>query len=261
MFLDAVIVTFLGLVLGSFSTALAFRIPREIPWFVSNKKKDGATAYRSHCPSCQTTLGVLDLVPVFSWVFLKGRCRHCRVNIPVEYPATEMASVLVAFSVYNVMGLTLLSVAYFALIPFLIALLVIDLKFYILPNHLVFIVAALGALNIITQVSMGFEDLNYAAYHVFSALIYGGVSWGLGYGMTKVLKRDSLGFGDVKFFAAVGLWLGWDHFPEFLMLSGFLGLVMALIWKKVKGSDIFPFGPALIVSFWMLLLFNSSHFY
>ena len=71
----------LGLCLGSFMTALAYRLPRGLNW----------TTDRSRCPSCGHTLGVPDLVPLFSWLFLRGKCRHCHTPIPVRYPLIELA--------------------------------------------------------------------------------------------------------------------------------------------------------------------------
>ncbi|MCB1538670.1 MAG: prepilin peptidase [Alphaproteobacteria bacterium] len=70
----------LGLCLGSFATALVYRLPRGLNW----------TTERSRCPSCGHALGVPDLVPVFSWLFLRGRCRHCGTRIPARYPLIEL---------------------------------------------------------------------------------------------------------------------------------------------------------------------------
>ncbi len=69
-----------GLCLGSFMTALVYRLPRGLNW----------TTDRSRCPSCGHALGVPDLVPVFSWLALRGRCRHCRTPIPARYPLIEL---------------------------------------------------------------------------------------------------------------------------------------------------------------------------
>jgi leader peptidase (prepilin peptidase)/N-methyltransferase len=74
---DIGVVIFTGLVLGSFATALAYRLPRELSM---------VTRVHSQCPSCAHNLGVPDLVPLFSWVFLRGRCRYCQAPIGLQYP-------------------------------------------------------------------------------------------------------------------------------------------------------------------------------
>lgn len=70
----------LGICLGSFTTALVYRIPRKLNW----------TTDRSRCTSCHHALGVLDLVPIFSWVFLRGKCRHCGARVSIRYPLIEL---------------------------------------------------------------------------------------------------------------------------------------------------------------------------
>lgn len=75
-----------GLIIGSFATALVYRLPRGLDW----------VSARSRCPSCGHVLGVPDLVPVFSWLFLRGRCRHCGTKIPARYPLIELSFGLAA---------------------------------------------------------------------------------------------------------------------------------------------------------------------
>ena len=96
-----------GICLGSFATALIWRVPRHIPWIYSKEDKN---AVRSICPSCNTILGPLDLIPVFSWMFLKGKCRHCHTSISPIYPLTEVACGCVGATVFIVFGVSVLSV-------------------------------------------------------------------------------------------------------------------------------------------------------
>ncbi len=261
MILDFLIVIFIGAMLGSFASAITYRIPRHIPWFVSARIVDGASGRWSHCPSCKTRLTAIDLIPVISWIKQKGRCRHCSAAIPPDYPLIEGCSIFLALLVYGAMGVSLASAPYYLLIPFLIALVVIDLRTYLLPNQLVAIIGGLGLVRLVLHVTLGLEGVDFIGFQIVSGLIYGGCAWLLGAAMSRYLGREALGFGDVKFFAVAGLWLGIDQFPQFLMISGLFGIGLAVIWKKVTGSEIFPFGPALIASFFLLLLFSGSHFY
>ncbi|PCK00331.1 MAG: prepilin peptidase [Zetaproteobacteria bacterium] len=249
-YIESATVIFLGLVLGSFATALIYRVPQKIPW----------GAGRSACPTCKTTLNVFDLIPVLSWCFSMGRCRHCAEKISWRYPLTELVSGLLCFFIYLTFGLNILSLFLLASVPILIALCVIDLKHMILPNQLVFILMGIGLVRLLYLISFDTQiELSKTLWiYLSGAAIYAFISWFLGFVLTKILKRNSLGFGDVKFFMVAGLWLGIYVLPYFMILSGVLAIVFALAWRVVMKQDVFPFGPALIVSFYCLLLFSGS---
>jgi leader peptidase (prepilin peptidase)/N-methyltransferase len=164
--------------------------------------------------------------------------------------------------VYAVYGLSLPGVFIIALVPFLMALLVIDLQHLILPNRLVLIVGVMGFLRLITE---GFilETINpvlIGGNYILGAALYAGTAWLLGWIMTVVLRKDALGFGDVKFFAVAGLWLGVLKLADFCILSGILGVILALAWQQIKKEKVFPFGPALIIALFVLLLVDGSLF-
>ena len=263
-FIELLAVIFLGLVLGSFSSALIYRVPRSIPWGVvslGQKKTEQPDIYRSACPECLHPLGMLDLVPVCSWLLLRGKCRHCGVKIGATYILAELLSLVAVLGLYAVFDLTPYSLLYVFLIPFLVALLFIDFAYMLLPNVLVGICAVLGMLKMGLLIfaepeMMGF----YLTHYIGGALLYGFVAWGVGAIIGRVLCKDSLGFGDVKFFAMVGLWLGFDMISHFMIISGVLGVLLAIIWRRIMKQEVFPFGPALIVSFYILILVNGSHF-
>lgn len=249
-FIEIGIVVFIGLVLGSFSTALIYRVPQKIPW----------GAERSSCPKCKANLGVLDLIPVLSWCLSAGKCRHCSEKISVRYPLTELVSGALCMLVYLVYGFNIAALFLMASVPFLVALCVIDLKHMILPNQLVFILMGIGGVRLLYLFSLdsSIQDMELLNVYIIGAFSYAFLSWFLGFVLTKILKRNSLGFGDVKFFMVAGLWLGLYALPYFMILSGTLAIAFALAWRVVFKQDVFPFGPALIVSFYSLLLFQGS---
>ncbi|GJL84514.1 MAG: type 4 prepilin-like proteins leader peptide-processing enzyme [Micavibrio sp.] len=259
--MELLIITAAALALGSFSTALIYRVPRNIPWAFGTSKKGEPTAGRSVCTSCKAVLSPLDLVPVFSWLFLRGKCRQCKTLIPARYPLTELGVVLACLGAYAVFGFNAYTFFIMAAIPFLMALLVIDLDHMILPNQLVFIVGLIGLghlLFVFFSSSFTMDRFELVAMYVVAALFYAGLSWFLGWFLTKILKKDALGFGDVKFFAVAGLWLGLSNVAPFLILSGLLGIVFSVVWQKVKKEAVFPFGPALITSLYVVLLLRGS---
>ena len=237
-FLEVFIVTFLGLVLGSFSTALAYRVPRKVKW----------GAERSACPSCNHVLGVLDLVPFFSWCVFFGKCRHCSTKISFRYPLTELTSAVMCLGIYAVFGLSIEALIVIACVPILLALFVIDLEHMILPNQLVLILACLGLLRLVYILFEGGDINLLLSFFVLGSLVYAFIPWLIGVVMTKILRRDSLGFGDVKFFAVAGLWLGTYHLPYYFIISGALAILFSLGWRFIKKTQVFPFGPALIAS-------------
>ena len=130
-----VLTVFLGLVFGSFATALAYRLPRGL----SILKKS-----RSACPSCDRKLGVLDLVPVFSWLFLRGKCRSCKAAIGWQYPAIELVTLALCLVFYWRFGLGLQTLCFFALAPVVVSIVAIDFAHKIIPDGLNLAVAALA---------------------------------------------------------------------------------------------------------------------
>lgn len=266
---EVCIITFMALVLGSFSSALIYRVPMGLSWFRTAQtakpdyklEKQSCNGRRSQCTSCGHVLGWRDLIPVLSWLFMHGRCRYCKAPVSSVYPAAELATLLGCLGVYIVFDLTMYSLAYFALIPFLVALLFIDLKHMILPNQLVAIAAGFGIVRILVLIFYAWESVSDVFVQYFGAALgFGGFAWALGFLMEKILKKEALGFGDVKFFAMAGLWLGGAVLPYFLILSGALGIGIALLWRVVYKEEVFPFGPALILAFYILLLIEGSHF-
>jgi len=235
-----IIFSLFGLAFGSFATALAHRIPLEQGWGLRNKM-------RSACPSCGSVLKIRDLIPVFSWLFLRGKCRACKAKISPMYPAIELATLAAVLGIYAVYGFTEQGFIAALAMPFLIALLAIDLKHFILPDALV------GALAVLSIAFHGTNIIDFLA----PGLAFAFLLWLLGWVMEKALKKEALGFGDVKFFGVAGFWLGFAPLAPLCLMAGVLGVVMGLVWRVVFKSEIFPFGPALIVSFYACLLLQG----
>ena len=254
--LESVIIVFVGLVLGSFATALSWRVARNISW----------TGGRSQCPSCQAALGFPDLVPLFSWLALKGRCRHCKAPIPVRYPLIELAVLAGCLGVYAAWGFTASAFIIMAALPFLAAMLVIDIEQMILPDSLQTILAGLGLLFVGMQAftgaaaRLGQAPIIFIFFHLCSAVFFAGAIWVAAKAVSILKKKDALGFGDVKFFAVAGLWLGVLWLPCFMIIAGLMGMVCGLVWRLRREDRRFPFGPALILAFYACLLLQGRGF-
>ncbi len=244
--LSWVVVGLLGLILGSFSSAISYRIPRGLSW----------GSARSACPQCGHVLLPIDLVPFFSWAFLRGRCRYCQHEIGWRYPMIEIGTLLSCLAVQAIMGFTPQSVILILAVPFLIAMISIDIEFMILPDQINIILAVLGV--IFTVLSSPYAFGSALSQAAIAATLYAGLVFILGWGGSRLLKKDTLGFGDVKFFAVAGVWLGVTALPGFLILSGGFGVLLGMFWKILLKQERFPFGPALIAALFMGVLFGRQ---
>ena len=247
---------FLGLCLGSFATALSWRLPRGIPIAVE----------RSKCPSCRRVLGIVDLVPVFSWVLLRGRCRTCGSAIGWRYPLIELATLVLCVAFYERFGLSLSTGMLFCLAPVVIAMADIDFGFRIIPDSLNVAVLLIGAATLVANAFSATDPpafiMTHAPEAVEGMIVYGLGSWALRQGVMAALKKDPMGWGDIKFFAAAGFWQGMnpEKMAHFMLISGLSGIIIALFWKKIRKEPEFPFGPALLAAFGLLLFLEPPTF-
>ena len=246
-------VAVLGLAFGSFASALIHRIPQgQSAWNIKA---------RSACPNCDKTLQAKDLVPLLSWLFSKGRCQYCSAVIPKFYPLLEMFGCVMALTIFyfyqdNFWAERLIITF---TVPFLLALIVIDLRHKILPNSLVMILAVIGVCRLASVLWFDVEAGRLMAFESGLGLfIYGVLAWILAFVMEKALKKPAMGMGDIKFFAVAGLWLGIANLGMFCIFAGVFGVILGLFWRKIHKDEAFPFGPALIASFFILLCLESS---
>ncbi len=240
---------FLGLVFGSFTTALVYRVPRKQNWVLT----------RSSCTSCKSALTPLDLVPVLSWLFSRGRCRHCGKGVSWIYPLIELCVVGACLLVYRQFGFSTEAAFIYACLPFLAALTVIDFQKMILPNQLVFICFAIGFVRLVYFSFSGYflAAADIVVPYIFGSVVFGFIALALRHSISFAVGREALGRGDVKFFLVVGLWLGLSSLPLFFIITGVVGVVMAVFWRMVVKKRQFPFGPALIAAMFVLLLLQG----
>lgn len=233
-----VLAAILGLVLGSFLAGLSWRWPRG----------QSALVGRSACASCGATLGPLELVPVFSFIVLRGRCRQCGAAVPARHLAIELASAVV------VVGALLAgsAVAGAVLGLGLLLLLVLDVEHFWLPDAVVLPLAGLGlwlGLGDLADRAIG-VGLGFAGLWLVAALY----RWRAG--------RDGLGGGDPKLLAAIGAWLGWAALPLVLLGASMLGLALILVdrlrGRAVARDTMLPLGALMAGVAWLLWLLMTA---
>ena len=223
----------LGACMGSFITCAADR-------YVS---KESVLRGRSKCPACGHTLSVFELIPIFSWLFLGGRCRKCGARIPVRCFFTELLSALLYAAVYLKYGFSFTTLEYLILFSILVAIGLIDYDTMEIPDGLTLTGAAVFLLFLYPHGGWGERVTD----GFLGAVVYGGGMLVISLVMDFLLKKETLGGGDIKLFAVLGLYTGLACGLLMLLISCITGLIFALSARGGKKKE-FPFGPAIAVA-------------
>lgn len=267
-----------GACVGSFLNVVAYRLPRQCM---------SVTKPRSRCPKCTSAIAWYDNLPVVSWLWLKGRCRHCRNSISARYPAVELVTAGLFIAVAKFLPLSDAAlvkplshgmewVTYLAaslITSALVALTLIDWDWQILPDQITIGGMVLGPILLLiapslqpttawlSQVEIGGEPLIQAvglrgmvALHgVAGEVVAGGSLWLIGVLGAKAFGREAMGFGDVKMIAAMGGVLGtWALLA--LGLAAIVGAIVGIAMKSARRGRYVPFGPFLALGMWAVML-------
>ena len=242
-----VLAAVLGACMGSFLNCMAWRIVHGEP-FVNG---------RSHCDKCGHVLGFADLIPVFSYLAHKGRCRWCGAKLSARYLWSEVVSALVFASVVYKYDITPECLQYLIFVSILLACSFADLEGFIIPDG--FIIAAIIVRAVFVLLS---GDIVHEL--VFSLLGGFAVAGGLLLLVTvfeKLIKREAMGGGDIKLIFATGLYLGWQKNVLCLFAACILGIIFGVITQKKRETQedarIFPFGPSISAAAALTLLFGD----
>ncbi|PIR33137.1 MAG: hypothetical protein COV36_03275 [Alphaproteobacteria bacterium CG11_big_fil_rev_8_21_14_0_20_44_7] len=232
----------IGSVFGSFITAASWRLPRE----------EDMLKTRSQCPKCKATLKIPDLIPIFSWLLSRGKCRYCKSKISPRYVLTEIITGLLFVALCWKFGLSAEFLIFAGLGVALLILIISDFETYIIPDSTTIATIALG---LIYQYRIG-ADWFDMLYGVGAGV---GIMLALRYVFYWALKREALGWGDIKFMVGVGIWLGFPPLAFFMIISGVIGIVIGVIWKILFNSEEFPFGPSLAITLYFMVIFPEIH--
>lgn len=256
----------LGACLGSFINCLAWRLVQgESVW-----------KGRSHCAVCNHPLNVLDLVPVLSWLFLRGRCRYCNEKIASRYMVAELVCAAYFVSIVAVYGLTIHALALCVLGCVLLGLSLVDLESYTIPNGFIVVgivvwVASFAFYEVDLS-TIGLGSLMWALTGssllavivdgLLGAFVVAGCLLAIALVFDRVVGRQSLGGGDVKLVFMVGLYLGLVGNVLNLMVACVIGIVFAVLTQRrrqnAEDPRAFPFGPSLALATWFTLLFGPT---
>ncbi len=274
-----ILVFVLGLCAGSFVNALVWRLHEQEKGYrgkgkggrEENKAKKSSTLHptpytlsivngRSMCPHCKHQLAAIDLVPVLSWLALHGRCRYCHKPISTQYPIVELTTgilFVLSFSTLHPTPYTLFYLWLFILTG-LVALVVYDLRWMILPNKIIFPLIGLSmAYSLINIV-----NANQPASAFIATLWSLGVGAGIFYILFQVSNGKWIGGGDVKYGFIYGLILGEPLKSALVIfigsLIGTLVILPSLLMKKINSRSRVPFGPMLITGTIIMVLYGDK---
>jgi leader peptidase (prepilin peptidase)/N-methyltransferase len=233
----SIIIFLYGIVIGSFVNVLIYRLP----------KKENIVTTRSHCMECGYQLAWYDLVPLFSWIFLRGRCRKCNARISVQYPIIEGLNGVLYVVIFLVCKMTLDTLLYCLMASALLALSVIDFRTYEIPVGINIFILCLGLVRIFTDLQNWTEyAIGFFSVSVVLLLIY------------IVTKGRGIGGGDIKLMAASGLLLGYSRTILAFILGCILGSVIHLIRMRVSKADRqLALGPYLSMGIMISALFGT----
>lgn len=240
-----------GLLIGSFLNVCIYRMPRE----------ESVVVAPSHCTGCGTRIKPYDLIPVLSFIILRGKCRSCGAKVSWRYPLIELLTGAVFCVLLYFFGLTADFAAMIFMMSILIATFFIDLEHQIIPDELVIAGLVGGAILFVYNI---FYPVSYFGDRHWWNPLLGMV---LGAGIVtliiiigaKFYGEDAMGGGDMKIFAPIGLFLGWKMTLIALFLSIVLGGVISgllLLFKIRKGKDPIPFGPFIVLGTFITMLWG-----
>lgn len=222
-----IIIFLYGIVIGSFLNVCIYRIP----------KRENIVKIRSHCMSCGYQLKWYDLVPVFSYLCLRGKCRNCKQKISVQYPLVELLNGALYCIVFAVYGISVEALLYALLVSALITLSVIDFRTYEIPAGINIFILTLGLIRIVTDYA------DWPDYAIGFLLVSGFL-----YIVYLVTKGRGIGGGDIKLMAVGGLLLGWERILLAFVLGCIIGSVIHVARMKISGQGhVLAFGPYLSV--------------
>ena len=221
-----------GICLGSFYCCIGYRIPNKI-----STVKPG-----SFCPNCKTPLKWYMNIPLFSFIFLKGKCAFCKEKISKMYFILELLGGLLFLASYLYFGLSKEFFIMIVLVSMLLVTIVTDFKYYYISDRVIIIGTIL-----ILGIYIYYIGIKETSVYIASAIIMFLLMWVIKLLGDKAFKKESLGGGDIKLMIPLGLTLGLINAVTSLLISSSLALLASIIMLRKSEENIVPFGPFLLL--------------
>jgi leader peptidase (prepilin peptidase)/N-methyltransferase len=235
----------MGLCIGSFLNVCIYRLP----------ESKSIVHPRSMCPNCDTLIPFYDNIPLFSYLWLKGQCRRCKVKISMRYPMVELLGGLVALGTYLRFGLTIETLIYYVFIAALLVVTFIDLDHRIIPD-----VITLPGIPICFAASFALPVITYKDA-LLGILVGGGSLFLVAWVYTILTKKEGMGGGDIKLLAMMGAIVGWQGVLFTIFVASLVGTLagFAVMLQSRKGMKLaVPFGPFLSIGSITYIFFGTE---
>ena len=235
----------LGLVLGSFANVCIYRLPTG----------KSIVSPPSSCLHCGTRIRFYDNIPLLSYIFLKGRCRHCNTHISLQYPIVELIMGILSLALFTRYGTSYQYVLYLIFAGSLVVITFIDLHHQIIPDIISLPGIIIGFLASFLMPSPTWLDSAIGVVAGGGALLLIAVIF------EKVTGKEGMGGGDIKLLAMIGAWMGWKALPFVVLISSLLGIIIGGGSLVVSGKGIrvkIPFGPFLAMGSLIYFFFGST---
>ena len=240
-FLAYLLIFVMGTAIGSFLNVLIVRIP----------KNESVAFPASHCVHCKTPLKPWHNIPLFSWLFLRGRCAFCGKKISVQYPLVELLGGIIFLAVFLKMGITLPAAGIAVAFLLLLTLSVIDFYYKMVPDSL--------NLSALTLVVISAYSLPMLVDHFVNALLFAGGFSLLRFYLSYIINKEAMGEADIMIAATMGALLGVDLTLAAVFLSAVLALpAMLLLRNETEESKQVPFIPFLALATWIVFIFDTQ---
>lgn len=239
------LIAMLGLIFGSFLNVLIYRIPRH---------KNVALG-RSFCPHCGALISWLQNIPLFSYLWLRGKCATCHKPISIRYPTVELINALLFVYFFQRFGLSQDFYVFSALGSVLLVIFYIDLDFQIIPD-------VITVPGMIVGLAISFLPDGIGIVSSLIGLLVGGLSlYLIALAGDFLFKKESMGGGDIKMAAMLGAFLGWQKVLFIFMASAVIGLLVSLVLmifsRRLRQERVIPFGPFLSIAAVVAILYGD----
>ena len=231
-FIIGVFVFVFGLLIGSFLNVVIFRVP----------KGESISFPASHCQSCNTPLKWYHNIPVFSWLFLKGKCAFCKEPISKQYPIIELLNAMIYLLLFYKLGIVWYLPFVMATFSALLALVMIDFEYMAVPDSINFFALATSLVQ-----------PNYIDAIIHASIAAGGL-WLIGFISSVIARREAMGGADVIVAGTMGALLG---FPNFF-IAIFLSAILAIIPSLINRENGVPFVPFLAMATLIVYIYDSE---
>lgn len=233
-----ILITILGLMFGSFFCCIGYRIPNKI----------SIAKPSSFCTKCKKPLKWYMNIPLFSYLFLKGKCAYCDNKINFIYPMCELVTALLFLLAYFLLGFSSDFFVAIVLSSALIVTAVSDFTYYYVSDRVV-----LGSIVSIVVIFYIYLGLNHTFYSMIEGIIMFLIMWGIKIAGDKIFKKESMGGGDLKLMGIVGIALGVINSFFVIFFASLIGLFFAALTMKKNKNGIIPFGPFILFSALLVL--------